>query len=322
MREPVNIIDPNSQRLYWNIYIGLEKEFSRLAELVYIDDAQLTVYSLKIAELLIRTVVEIEAISKDLFVVAGGSLPERNPFFDTDCLAYLEEQWGIEKRVVLVTSPHVYLSKEQKTLLPLKNASRRGKGAWKQAYNAVKHNGRVDVKQGNVGNLMSALAALYLLNIYYKGFSAPFELGDDNAVRSFDASLGSDIFSVCVKDIRNGVSSNGIKTLSGDFGMCTYLFKASEQSAQKLVDGMARAFAPANERLRATIKERGGVKLSESEWKCFQDAELRRAYPEIQRVLDDTYKLIRYEAILNFNQFISREEHFRDEPQTALQRNN
>lgn len=303
MQEVANIIDPNSQRLYWNIYLGLEKEFSRIAELVCIDDAQLNVYSLKIAELLIRTVVEIEAISKDLFAAAGGTFAEGNPFFDTDCLAYLEKQWGIERRVVFVTSSHVYLSKGQKTLCPLKDASRRGKGAWKKAYNAVKHNGRIDVKQGNIGNLMSALAALYLLNVYYKGFSAPLEVGDDNAIRSFDASLGSDIFSVGVKDIRGGVSSGGVRTKKGDFGECVYLIKASEASAQKLVDGMARAFVPVNERWQAIMKAHGGVKPPEKVWERFRNAELAKAQPEIQRVFNEAYKLIRYEAVLNFNQF-------------------
>lgn len=48
--------------LYWNVYKSLERELLSLAEIIHIDDSQLDVYSMKIADLLIRTTVEIESI--------------------------------------------------------------------------------------------------------------------------------------------------------------------------------------------------------------------------------------------------------------------
>ena len=41
--------------LYWNVYKSLERELLALAEIIHIDDKQLDVYSMKIADLLIRT---------------------------------------------------------------------------------------------------------------------------------------------------------------------------------------------------------------------------------------------------------------------------
>ena len=41
----------------------------------------------------------------------------------------------------------------------------------------------------------------------------------------------------------------------------------------------------------------------EKEWERFRNVELAKAQPEIQRVFNEAYKLIRYEAVLNFNQF-------------------
>ncbi len=38
--------------LYWAIYMNLEKEVSALADLVHFDDNQLSVYSVRIADLL------------------------------------------------------------------------------------------------------------------------------------------------------------------------------------------------------------------------------------------------------------------------------
>lgn len=57
---------------YWAVYKNLERELSDLSNLIHIDDKQLNVYSIKIAELLLRTVVEIESISKTLYFQNGG----------------------------------------------------------------------------------------------------------------------------------------------------------------------------------------------------------------------------------------------------------
>lgn len=54
--------------LYWPIYKKIEKEIVELSNHIHFDDNQLSVYSVKIVELLIRCVVEIEAISKDLYL--------------------------------------------------------------------------------------------------------------------------------------------------------------------------------------------------------------------------------------------------------------
>ena len=42
--------------LYWNVYKSLERELLSLAEIIHIDDSQLDVYSMKIADLLIRKI--------------------------------------------------------------------------------------------------------------------------------------------------------------------------------------------------------------------------------------------------------------------------
>ncbi len=44
-------------QLYWQVYLDLERELFGLAETIYINDEQQDVYSLRIADLLIRTVL-------------------------------------------------------------------------------------------------------------------------------------------------------------------------------------------------------------------------------------------------------------------------
>ena len=46
--------------LYWPVYKSIEREVLALAYVIHIDDKQLNVYSVKIAELLIRTCVEVD----------------------------------------------------------------------------------------------------------------------------------------------------------------------------------------------------------------------------------------------------------------------
>ena len=60
--------------LYWLVYKNLEKELLVLSNQIHFDDHQLTVYSVKISDLLIRCSVEIESLAKDLFLANGGTL--------------------------------------------------------------------------------------------------------------------------------------------------------------------------------------------------------------------------------------------------------
>ena len=56
-----------SHNLYWAIYQNLEEGLIELSNNIHIDDEQLNVYSMKIAEMLIRISVEVESIAKELY---------------------------------------------------------------------------------------------------------------------------------------------------------------------------------------------------------------------------------------------------------------
>lgn len=184
--------------LYWAVYKNLEKELIILSEQIHINDSQLYVYSVKIIELLLRASVEIESIAKELYFLnkppRTDEEKEEEPYFDTVCLARLEDIWTISEKEVLVSSPYFYFQEnENKVLTPLKKSNKRGtSGAdWKKAYQAVKHNRAKNLEKGNIKHFIRALAALYLLNIYYQGNDGIKYLSSLS-----DLSLGSDIFSV------------------------------------------------------------------------------------------------------------------------------
>lgn len=187
--------------LYWSVYKNLERELINLANIIHFDDKQVSVYSIHIADLLIRTAIEIEAISKHLFETVGGNMNPTNArgdprtlFFDSDCIQELDLQWHITKKVVnIVSSEFYFLKPENLVLRPLKNCNKQSEGRWKKAYQAVKHDRVNSLSAGNIGNLIRAMAALYVLNLYnFEDKVCDVEIG----ATEIDTSLGSTVFSV------------------------------------------------------------------------------------------------------------------------------
>jgi len=189
--------------LFWSVYKNLEKEVISLSDILHFDDNQSKIYSIHIASLLIRTAVEIESISKHLYEKNGGNMyptkstgEKRDLMFDSDCIQLLDDLWHITKKVVNVVSPTFYFSdKKNLILVPLENCNKKGKGNWKKAYQAVKHDREKSLTSGNIENLLSAMAALYLLNIY----NMDDKISDVSQGDTFcDWSIGSSLFSVNV----------------------------------------------------------------------------------------------------------------------------
>lgn len=185
--------------LFLPIYRNLEKETLKLSEDIFFNDEQINVYSTKIAELLIRTVVEIESLSKELYFNNGGPHKytadgkEDFIFFDTDCIDFLEQKWELSKKEVLLTASNFYFQDPaNKILTPLYKANKRGTSGsdWKKAYQAVKHDRSKNFKKASVKHLLRALAALYILNIYNK---TDEEIRKETSL--LDTSFGSQIFS-------------------------------------------------------------------------------------------------------------------------------
>lgn len=210
--------------LFWNAYKSLERELLDLASTIHIDDKQKSTYSTRIANLLVSTAAEIETISKELYWKNGGSEEEKDkPCFDKDCLKYLNKKWNITEKEVYIYCPQIYLEKEERLLIPLKNAEKWGKkgSKWKQAYNEVKHNRANSLKKhGNIENFINALAALFILNVYYK--NQTFGLGYDKDGKTFDSTIGSDVFQVTFLPYPNGNDENQTKK-------CIYKIKVAKE---------------------------------------------------------------------------------------------
>ena len=198
--------------IFWQTYLSLEKEFINVSNFIFITDeitthehgkeitqpcnSQLETFSPYIADLLIRCCVQIEAISKELYYDNGGTKPrgDKSLFFDEDCLKLIDIKWAIHDKRVLVVAPFFNLTKEENRILrPLKNAHKRSGTFWEKAYQAVKHDRFASLKDGNIKALLHSMAALYLLNLYYRNDSWIIKYQE---LSKTDFSMGSSIFAV------------------------------------------------------------------------------------------------------------------------------
>lgn len=307
-------------QLFWNAYKRLEKEVLTLSEDIQFDDDQIGVYSSKIGDLLVRTAIEVESLSKELYFANGGTKPtDRQLFFDTDCIKLLEDKWLLSKKVIFVSSPFFYFKMAHNLKInPLHKAFKRGtsSSSWQQAYQAVKHDRINNFKSGNIGNLLHALGALFILNIYYR--DAKFDSVSDKDASNIDWGLGSDIFSVKVSHETNSASAKMLYVKKDDYDECIYLVKYTDDTAEafktvmqgvdkKILDQSHNLFIQS---LNSKIKT-GEIFLDSESIKAktqtlFKEKEaeaIRNVLENEKFAISRAFANLRFEAVLNHQQF-------------------
>ncbi|MBS4872748.1 MAG: hypothetical protein KHZ78_07920 [Peptoniphilus sp. oral taxon 375] len=85
---------------FFQNYLKLEEDVLEVARYIFFTDSQLTVYSPHIGDLVVRCAIEIEAIAKELYFdsdVENRKELGKNIYFDTDCLAYMDQNYKTSK---------------------------------------------------------------------------------------------------------------------------------------------------------------------------------------------------------------------------------
>lgn len=225
--------------LYWSVYKNLEKEVLKLSEYINFSDDQSNVYSMHIADLIVRCAIEIEAISKELYVNNGGPTltdengNERELYFDTDCIEFLEKIWNLGEKEIEISGINFYFNKT-KVFAPLKKANKRGTSGskWKRAYQAIKHDRKNSLKKGNIKSLIEILGALYILNLYYKNDKIKI-----NYTNHINMNFGSDIFSIYYCKATNiSLHDNKIHLSSDELKKSIYIVRYNEKILKYLYD--------------------------------------------------------------------------------------
>lgn len=301
--------------LFWQVYKNLEREFLSIAEVIHIDDKQLDVYSMRIADLLVRTVVEIESISKQLYVDNGGTeIDSKKMYFDTVCLEHLNNRWLLEKKVVNVVSPSLYLEKEEnKVLTPLVNAQYRSPHSsfWNQAYQAVKHDRANSLSEwGRIKYLLQGLAALYVLNLYYK--EDKYSKLSVSAKNDIDSSFGSSIFAVKIHKTMS-FSSTGEYGKGADYDECVYIEDHETDSKKRALEAIAADIAFTNKHYKAELERLMKEMIAKGdmptlEWKDKMHIPILKKVrqhldPKIERRVTNSLNNLLFDVVLNKQQY-------------------
>ncbi len=195
------------QNLFWPIYKQLEKEFKELSFYITIDKRQLKTYSIKIADLLLRTVSECENIAKSLCKREGVKFKDkkgklRKVVYMNEYIEQLDIKFNLKDKLISFTFENVVENTFAFKQTPFRKVKKVVNGkekeiwSWYHAYNQIKHDRARNFKESNIENLIEGLAALFMLNIYYK--DEVFYSNDNYDVGKIVKNIKSfsDVFSV------------------------------------------------------------------------------------------------------------------------------
>ena len=289
--------------IYWPVFKNIESEINELMFDIHFDDDQLNVYSSKISDLILRASTEIESISKELYYVNGGE-EKKNLKYDYDCLKYLNDLWKLEEKQVILSSYNSFFS--NRIIQPFKKDvestfNKELTYGWNNAYQNLKHDRSKSLKFGSVNNLLKAVSALYVLNIYKK--EEKFELGKNRWGLTFDNSLGSSLFSVKLHFNKKSYSVHEYLKNS-EFDECIYLSQSTKESTNKIHSYFQHMNGYYAQNIKKKLKEsQSPLGFIESLKQRMDEESIRYAASQMSKIYPDGLPDLEFEAVLNKNQF-------------------
>lgn len=177
-------------QIYFQIYQKIEEEVLELASAIHFVDENLDVYSIKIADLIVRISIEIESLAKDIV-----TLETKEELSVGDSIKWLNKNWNLPKKKVIINSPYFYFGENIMNFQPF-NYKNKDQNDYYSTYNSIKHHRNECLHKATLYILIRALGALYILNMNYK--KDVIYLGDDTRGNNMDKSGGSKIFNFYV----------------------------------------------------------------------------------------------------------------------------
>ena len=213
-------MDKNKVNLYFTNYQRLEHAVLDLSFSIHFSDDQIDVYSVAIADLIMRCATDIESIAKDLCRENFKFEPAK----PGDCFNSFEQEWQITKKSLLIVCPYFNFKNNFAPKLQPFNYENGSENDYFSQYNALKHDKTKNLSKATVGTLIRILGALYILNLYYKRDAYP--LGNDCFGTKIDKTMGSKIFSVFVYPSEEGKNLSSNKDISSE--ECMYRIVKTE----------------------------------------------------------------------------------------------
>lgn len=293
--------------IYWPVYKNLEFETLDLTYNIHIDDNQLNVYSSKISDLILRSAIEIESLSKELYFLNGGK-DKKNIKFDDDAIKYLNNLWILEKKKIIISSINCFQT--DKILTPFEKKEQKQNGkltySWNNSYQNLKHDRAKSLNFGSIKYLFEIMSALFILNLYHK--NETIELRNGNWDSNLPSTMGSKLFSIKVHTWSSYDSEMQYRK-NEDFDECIYLTKYTDETIANNIRGNEKMRQKQIELFKENPKYKEYIKNNKiADYKgnnliydVLGEAEYRRNLMIALKEHEKETKNPKYEAILNKN---------------------
>ncbi|WP_417672387.1 hypothetical protein [Roseibium sp.] len=304
--------------VFWPVFKQLEERAVQLTRDIHVCDDQLFVYSSVIADVIIRAVIEIEAITKQLYQREfGGAGAEKENSENTDhkrfddLLKKICGKWCLDEKVVFIS--HYNCFQSEKVLLPFKkNVSKTGGQkqtySWNNAYQDLKHDRSKYLPSGNLRNMFSALSAAYLLNLYFR--DEVIDLKKDSLASSLNPAMGSSMFSIEIATDR-GFKGDGTANVADNYRSAAVYVTSTENTRLAAAAVLQKAQNAANAKLQEKILTDPTVLeiLSSGDGdvdplQALRIQSMREEFNSVGDEIKKTQNALEYEARINKNQLV------------------
>lgn len=205
----------NNEEMYFSVYNDIEREVLELTKSIHFTDDQSNVYSIKIADLIIRCSVELEAIAKSLYRIKNnGKQSEKMG----KCFTWLDKYFKLSQKEIIIVSPCFHFQKYKENKFCPFDYKDKSIDDYYSVYCALKHDRIKNIKKATLYTLTRVLGALYILNIYYA--NRKMSLGAEQYSLKIEKSGGSNIFNYKVAPCIDNVIIDSEKGIVPD--TCIY----------------------------------------------------------------------------------------------------
>ncbi|MFV0485344.1 MAG: hypothetical protein ACK5MU_03945 [Candidatus Saccharimonadales bacterium] len=186
---------------YLQAFSALEAEINALSYSILFDDNQINTYSMKIAELVMRSGIELESVANDIFRGWTSEDEIKNDDGAAEkSFAWLKKSsgWKLEQKQISILSPSMFFSRTFSPSFAPFGYKKNSSDDYYSAYNSIKHDRAKNSHKANLNILIRSMGALYVLLTYFYGSrinSTIFSASVADAKLSFLSDFGMDFSS-------------------------------------------------------------------------------------------------------------------------------
>ena len=152
------MITYSDKNIYWNYFITVEDDLYKLSRFIEFDIRNEEVFSIELVRLLISSSSEFEVVAKELCSIKDPSIRINNiNDIRKNLLIFYPDIYYLE-----IIVPRFGLNYK-----PLINWKINKNCEWWNSYNSVKHQRNNKYENANLKNVINAVGALYIVNLYY-----------------------------------------------------------------------------------------------------------------------------------------------------------